>query len=72
MELSTQPGREYILRNEINKLKGYDFVVLDAPPSLGVLTANVILASTVLLIPLQVEWLAMTGHTPHQNIESYR
>lgn len=62
MELSTQPGREYILRNEINKLKGYDFVVLDAPPSLGVLTANVILASTVLLIPLQVEWLAMTGY----------
>lgn len=62
MELSTQPGREYILRDEINKLKGYDFVIIDGPPSLGVLTANVIVASNMLLIPLQVEWLAMTGY----------
>lgn len=62
MELSNQPGREYILRDEINKLKGYDFVIIDGPPSLGVLTANVIVASNMLLIPLQVEWLAMTGY----------
>ena len=62
MELSTQPRREYILRDQINKLKDYDFVILDGPPSLGVLTANVIVASTMLLIPLQVEWLAMTGY----------
>jgi chromosome partitioning protein len=62
MELSSQPGREYILRDEINKLKGYDFVIIDGPPSLGVLTANVIVASNMLLIPLQVEWLAMTGY----------
>jgi len=50
------------LRNEINKLKDYNFVIIDGPPSLGVLTANVILASNMLLIPLQVEWLAMTGY----------
>jgi chromosome partitioning protein len=62
MELSTKPRREYILRDQINKLKGYDVVILDGPPSLGVLTANVIVASTMLLIPLQVEWLAMTGY----------
>ena len=62
MELSTQPRREFILRDQINKLKGYDYVIIDSPPSLGVLTANVIVASTTLLIPLQVEWLAMTGY----------
>jgi chromosome partitioning protein len=62
MELSTQPRREYILRDQIHKLKGYDFVIIDGPPSLGVLTANVIVASSMLLIPLQVEWLAMTGY----------
>jgi chromosome partitioning protein len=62
MELATKPRREYILRDQISKLKHYDFVILDGPPSLGVLTANVIVASTMLLIPLQVEWLAMTGY----------
>ena len=62
MELSTQPRREFILRDQINKLKGYDYAIIDSPPSLGVLTANVIVASTMLLIPLQVEWLAMTGY----------
>lgn len=62
MELSTQPRREFILRDQINKLEGYDYVIIDSPPSLGVLTANVIVASTMLLIPLQVEWLAMTGY----------
>ena len=62
MELSTQPRREFILRDQINKLKGYDYAIIDSPPSLGVLTANVIVASTTLLIPLQVEWLAMTGY----------
>ncbi|MDD1757139.1 MAG: ParA family protein [Methanotrichaceae archaeon] len=62
MELSTRSGREYILRDQINKLDGYDFVILDGPPSLGILTANVIVASSMLIIPLQVEWLAMTGY----------
>lgn len=62
MELSTRQGREYILRDQINKLKGYDFVIIDGPPSLGVLTANVIVASSMLIIPLQVEWLPMTGY----------
>jgi chromosome partitioning protein len=61
-ELATQSRREYILRDQINNLKSYDFVIIDAPPSLGVLTANVILASTMLIIPLQVEWLSMTGY----------
>lgn len=63
VELSAQPRREYILKDQINKLKGYDFVIIDGPPSLGVLTANVIVASSMLIIPLQVEWLAMTGYS---------
>jgi len=62
MELSTRYGREYILRDQINQLTGYDFVVIDTPPSLGVITANAIVASSVLIIPLQVEFLPMTGY----------
>lgn len=62
MELSTRYGREYILRDQINQLNDYDFVIIDTPPSLGVLTANAIVASSMLIIPLQVEFLPMTGY----------
>ena len=62
MELSTKYGREYILKNQIDQLDGYDYVIIDTPPSLGVLTANVIVSSSILIIPLQVEFLPMTGY----------
>jgi chromosome partitioning protein len=62
MELSTRYGREFILRDQINHLTGYDFTIIDTPPSLGVLTANAIVASSMLIIPLQVEFLPMTGY----------
>ena len=62
MELATRYGREFILRDQINQLEGYDFAIIDTPPSLGVLTANAIVASSVLIIPLQVEFLPMTGY----------
>jgi len=62
MELATRYGREFILRDQINQLEGYDFAIIDTPPSLGVLTANAIVASSILIIPLQVEFLPMTGY----------
>lgn len=62
MELAARLGREYILKDQISKLSEYDYVIIDSPPSLGVLTANGIMASSLLLIPLQVEFLAMTGY----------
>jgi chromosome partitioning protein len=62
MELSTRYGREYLLRDQIKHLDGYDYVIIDTPPSLGILTANAIVASSMLIIPLQVEFLPMTGY----------
>lgn len=62
MELATRFGREYILKEQISRLSGYDFVIIDTPPSLGVLVANAIIASSMLIIPMQVEFLPMTGY----------
>jgi len=62
MELATRFGREYILKDHISQLSGYDYVIIDTPPSLGVLVANAILASSMLVIPMLVEFLPMTGY----------
>lgn len=62
MELATRFGREYILRDHLSQLSGYDYVIIDTPPSLGVLVANAIIASSMLIIPMQVEFLPMTGY----------
>jgi len=62
MELATRFGREYILREQISQLSEYDYVIIDTPPSLGILVANAIIASSMLIIPMQVEFLPMTGY----------
>ncbi len=62
VELINEPGREYILKGLINKIKAnYDYVFIDCPPSLGLLTVNAFVASCQLLIPLQAEYLATQG-----------
>ncbi len=62
MELATRFGREYILRDELNQFSNYDYIIIDTPPSLGVLVANAIIASSLLIIPMQVEFLPMSGY----------
>ena len=62
VELSGEPGREYILKELIDEVKGsYDFVIIDSPPSLGLLTINSFTASDEILIPLQAQYLALQG-----------
>ncbi|MDN5320126.1 MAG: chromosome partitioning protein [Thermococcaceae archaeon] len=62
IELSSQIGREYILRNKLSKLKGdYDYIIIDTPPSLGVLTMNSLVASDEVIIPIQAEYYALEG-----------
>lgn len=62
VELINEPGREYILKGLLNKIKDYyDFVFIDCPPSLGLLTINAFVASDQLFIPLQAEYLATQG-----------
>lgn len=64
MELSNEPGREYILNQLIEPIKSkYDFIIIDCPPSLGLLTFNALTASTGMVIPVQSEYLALQGMT---------
>jgi len=62
IELADHHGREYILRKQMSTVSDYDYVIIDTPPSMGTLVANAILASTQLIIPLQVEFLPLTGY----------
>lgn len=62
MELINEPGREYILRELIGQVKDdYDYILIDCPPSLGLLTLNALTSSQSVLIPLQTEFLAVQG-----------
>ena len=62
IELNNEPGREYILKGLINDIKNsYDYIFIDCPPSLGLLTINSFVASDKLIIPLQAEYLATQG-----------
>lgn len=62
IELSSEPGREYILKELIDDIrKDYDYIIIDSPPSLGLLTINSFTAADEILIPLQAQFLAMQG-----------
>lgn len=62
IELSSESGREFILRDVLSAIKGkYDYILIDCPPSLGLLTLNALTCSDEVLIPLQAQYLAMQG-----------
>ncbi len=61
MELSSMAGREYLLKEALAGLPLYDFILLDCPPSLGLLTLNALTAAQEVFIPLQTEFLALQG-----------
>lgn len=62
MELINEAGREYILRELLEPVREkYDFIIIDCPPSLGLLTLNALTSSDVIYIPLQTEFLALQG-----------
>ncbi|MBR9921871.1 MAG: ParA family protein [Bacteroidetes bacterium] len=64
MELINEAGREFILRELFETvIEDYDFILIDCPPSLGLLTLNALTSSNVVLIPLQTEFLAVQGLT---------
>ncbi len=58
IELNDNPQR---LKEVLKDLKGFDIVLIDAPPSLGALTVNALVASDGLIVPLQAEYYALEG-----------
>jgi chromosome partitioning protein len=62
VELVDRPGRELILRGALAAVRDdYEYVLLDCPPSLGLLTLNTLAAADTVLIPIQCEFYALEG-----------
>lgn len=62
MELVSVYGREHLLSGALSILRGsYDVVLIDCPPSIGLLTVNALVASDAVLMPLQAEFLPLKG-----------
>jgi len=62
LQLVDRPGREAILRGVLEGLQdSYDYIVVDCPPSLGLLTLNVLAAANAVLIPIQCEYYGLEG-----------
>lgn len=57
-------GREQVLKNEFSKIRrNYDYILIDCPPSVGLLTVNALTAADSVLIPIQCEFFALEGLT---------
>jgi chromosome partitioning protein len=55
--LTTEPNKEYVLRNKLKDVKGYDYILIDCSPSLGLLNQNAILACDEAVIPTSTDIL---------------
>ncbi|MGN1222102.1 MAG: ParA family protein, partial [Christensenellales bacterium] len=68
IELVSMDNREKVLKNIINRLKNfYDYICIDCPPSLGLLTVNALTACDSVLIPIQCHFFALEGLTQLMN-----
>jgi chromosome partitioning protein len=61
IELLNTDNREYVLHGLLRRLPQYEYILLDCPPSLGMLTVNALTAADSVLIPLQCEYYALEG-----------
>jgi chromosome partitioning protein len=62
IELAGMVGREMILKDAIEKITNmYDYILIDSPPSLGLLTVNALTAAKEIIIPVQTEFFALEG-----------
>ncbi len=65
LEMSAlEKGREKLLRKQLDQIKGnYDYIIIDCPPSLGLLNTNALTAADSVMIPVQCEYYALEGVT---------
>ena len=61
IELAEMDDRENIMKNILTEIIGYDYLFIDCPPALGLLTINSLVASESVIIPLQCEFFALEG-----------
>ncbi len=62
IELVYEENREFFLKKAISKIRDdFDFIIIDAPPSLGMITINILTACDTILIPIQCEYYALEG-----------
>ena len=68
IDLVQMENREKVLKNSLDKIKGsYDYVTIDCPPSLGLLTVNALTSSDSIIIPILCEFLSLEGLTQLMN-----
>lgn len=68
IELVPMLSREFRLKNSINEIKeDFDYILIDCPPSLGLLTINALTAADSILVPIQCEYYALEGLTQLMN-----
>ena len=68
MSLSSQIGRERALQKALEPVKSeYDYILIDTPPSLGLLTINAFVAATGVIVPVQTEYLSLRGLVQLEN-----
>ena len=62
IELAYEDKREYFLKDAIDTIRNdFDFILIDSPPSLGIITINILTAVDSVLIPIQCEYFALEG-----------
>jgi len=61
-------GREWVLQRSLSTLDGYDFILIDTPPNLGLLTENALCAASWVLVPCQMSYYAIEGTFALMNV----
>ncbi|MDH6311208.1 chromosome partitioning protein [Dysgonomonas sp. PFB1-18] len=62
LELVNEPGKEFLVRELLKPIESnYDYIIMDCPPTLGLLTINALTAANHVIVPIQAEFLAMKG-----------
>jgi chromosome partitioning protein len=59
--VANRPDRERLLQQKIDQLQGFDCAIFDAPPSMGLVTTNILLATREVVVPVALTYLAMDG-----------